>query len=142
PAVFVVKKDIQTALDQSSLAFRQLQLWQVQPEEINSLRVQRQNETEYRLARDGSNWKLSGPFDATVNANQVQTGLTNLAPLRGERFESHVPKELGAYGLDKPYLRLALSTEEKKEEKKKEPGNDKKTPAGGKEEPRERVPLI
>lgn len=140
PAVFVVKKEIHDTLDQSSLAFRPTQLWQLQAEEIGELRVQRDEEPEYRLIREGEGekaaWKVWGPFDAKVNSAQVRKMLTDLSQLRCERYESHTAKELEKYGLDKPHLKLTLvpAIKKDKDDKKKETEKEK--------EPAERILLI
>jgi hypothetical protein len=127
PAVFVVRKQIRDDLDQGALAFRPTQLWQVQPEEVVTLKVQRQEQPEYRLERAGTaekaTWKLSGPFSATISDEQVKKMIDPLAPLRCERYEAHTAtdKELEKYGLDKPYLRVALQTAKKGENDKQQP---------------------
>lgn len=130
PSVFVVKKDIHDVLDQSSLAFRPTQLWQLQAEEIGELRIQRSEEPEYRLTREGegekAGWKVSGPFDAKVSSTLVRKMLTDLGQLRCERYEANAAKELEKYGLDKPQLKLTVipivkKDDDKKKEKEKEP---------------------
>lgn len=140
--VFVVKKEIRDALDRSSLAYRPLQLWSVPQEEIASLKIQRQGDPEYRLTREGTNWRIGGPFDATLNMNVAQTLLGDLATLRCERYEAHATKEPDKYGLDKPYLQLTLvRTAKKPDDGTKKPEEPKKEDPK-KEDPKEHVLLI
>jgi hypothetical protein len=132
PAVFVVGKNIHDDLERSSLAYRPQQLWQVPPNDVAALGIHKQGEPEYRLVREpDKKWKIAGPFEAPVADKQVLPLLNNLATLRCERYESHAAKdkELETFGLDKPYLRLAVTEkakEEKKEDKKDEKKEDKK----------------
>jgi hypothetical protein len=130
PAVFVVKKEIRELLDQPSLAYRPLQIWQVPQDEIVELRIQKQGQ-EQRLRHEGAGWQVVDPFTAPAVAAEVQSMLTDLATLRVERFEANVAKELSVYGLDKPYARAAVAT--------KAPTKDGKS---GKEASKEHVVLI
>jgi hypothetical protein len=109
PSVFVVRKDVRDALDQGSLAYRPLPLWQVASDEVTSLRVQRAGEPEHRLTRRDGGWKVGGPFDAPALASLVEPLLTELAGPRAERFVAHAAKDLKPYGLDAPHLRLTLT---------------------------------
>jgi hypothetical protein len=142
PAVFVVKKELRDALEQNSLTYRPKQLWNLQTEEISELRLQKEGQNEH-LQRDGSNWRILEPFQAAALPNQVEKILKALSAPNCVRFETHVAKELKTYGLDKPYLRVAVTelsgrpksgADEKDSEKKDEP----KT----KEKPKEHVLLI
>ena len=114
PAVFVISKEVQTTLAKDSLAYRALELWQMQPEDVAEVRVQK-NGPEYRLDRAGENWKISGPFEAAAVADQVTLLVKELAGLKAERFTANTARDLREYGLDKPYLRVTLKPVAKKE---------------------------
>jgi hypothetical protein len=122
PAIFVLGKDTRETLDKDSLAYRPLEVWRVQPEDIAALRV-RKEEPEYRLERAGEAWKISGPFAASAAPDLVKPMIDELATLKVERYEAHTAKDLAKYGLDKPYLRVAVQSAAKKE------GTDKKESA-------------
>ncbi|HEV3257785.1 MAG TPA: DUF4340 domain-containing protein [Gemmataceae bacterium] len=110
PAVFVIKKDIYTTLQQDSLAYRPLELWKVQPEQIDEVRLQKAGQ-EALLKRQGKTWQILEPFHATAAAEAVKPMTTELAELRAERYVANVATEAGTYGLDKPYLRLVVQSE-------------------------------
>lgn len=112
PAVFVVKKELKDTLDQDSLVYRPLQLWQVLTADITALRVQKEGQPEYQLAKGDKDWKLSGPFAAAAAPAQVLPLTDALAGPRAERYVEHAAKDLAKYGLDKPYLRLTVSVKE------------------------------
>jgi hypothetical protein len=137
--VFTVKKEVHDALDRGSLTYRPVQLWDMKPEDLASLRVQKEG-PEYRLQRDGEKWHISGPFDAAAAAELVRPMTEELARPKCARFAAHFAKSLADYGLDKPYLRLVLTPaagkdegkDAKKDDKKKTKKEDKK-PAREKE---------
>jgi hypothetical protein len=116
PSVFVVKKEIRDALEKDSLSYRPSQLLQLSPEAISELRITKSG-PEYRLSRQGAEWKIQGPFEATVPTSQVKTITDELTNLRSERYAAHSAKDLAAYGLDKPYLRVVLREEAASEAK-------------------------
>src|SRR5262249_8290162 len=99
------------------------------PGDIKEVRVRKEGQ-EYRLKRDGLAWRIVEPFEAAAMANLVQPVITEMTNLRAERYEAHAAKELGTYGLDKPYLQLTVTTTVPKE------GED------AKEETKEHVLLI
>lgn len=147
PAVFVVKKDLRDALDQSSLTYRPKQLWNVKAEDIAELHLQKEGQNE-QLKRDGSDWRIVEPFQATALPNQVDKIVKALTAPSCVRYETHVAKELKTYGLDKPYLRVAVTSSElggrsksgAEAVDKNEP--EKKDESKGKEKPKEHVLLI
>jgi hypothetical protein len=117
-SVFVVTKEIRDSLDQPSLAFRPLRLWQVPATEIAEIRITKEGQEEYRLARQdkGEGWKVAAPFQADVQPGQVRLMADELSRLRCDRYEAHTVKDPATYGLDKPYLRVTVVP--KKEEGK------------------------
>jgi hypothetical protein len=145
PGVFVVKKELRDALDQDSLALRPLQLWQMADQDIREVKITlarsasenatttrraseetSKNGSEYRLKRDGDKWTLTGPFEAVAVPEMAKPIVDELSNLRCEKYVAHQAKDLAAYGLDKPYLRVALREVEKE---KPAAAKDKKEPA-------------
>lgn len=112
--VFVVSKTLHDDLDRESLAYRPLDLWRFESDQIAELRVKRGDE-EHRLKREGNAWKIVEPFEAPLPAEQVKTLVEDVARVRAERVAAHSAKDLKDYGLDKPTLVLTLKPEEKKE---------------------------
>jgi Domain of unknown function (DUF4340) len=110
PCVFAVRDAIKTTIDQPSLAYRPLQLWQVAPQTVTAIEVQR-GEEKSRLSRDGSKWKLSGPFDAPASVQAVIAMVGQLTAVRAERFEANTTADAAKYGLDKPVLRVTVFAE-------------------------------
>jgi len=116
PGVFVVKKDIHDALEHDSLTFRPLQLWPALADDITAVRIAKEGQDEYRLTRKEKEnaWQIAGPFEAAAVPATVQSMTQELAGPRGERCVAHSAKDkdLDKYGLDKPHLRLTVTTKE------------------------------
>ncbi|HJT76336.1 MAG TPA: DUF4340 domain-containing protein, partial [Gemmataceae bacterium] len=127
--VFAVKKDVRDLLDKDALAYLPLQLPRLQADEIAELRVARQGEDEYHLTHATAGWKVTAPFEAAVQPTMVQPMTDELANLHIQRYEALAAKDLAAYGLAKPHLRLTAVLKPQKD-------------AAVKERPRERVLLI
>jgi hypothetical protein len=126
PAIFVVKKETHDVLDKDSLAYRSLELWKIPEGDIAELRV-RKDDQEFSLKRDGASWQIGGPFTANAVSDMVRPIAEAAAELRGERFVAHTSNNLGAYGLDKPYLRVAVVPAGKKPAKEKEKEKEAKS---------------
>jgi hypothetical protein len=109
---FAIRKDMFDSLNQDSLAYLSLQLWQMIPEDVKELRI-RKTEPEYVLKQEAGAWKLGGPFEADITPDRVRPMTEEVATLRGERYVALVDKDLAKYGLDKPYLRVAVREAEK-----------------------------
>ena len=103
PQVFTVRTAVRDAIDQPSLAFRPLQIWQFPPSDVSTFEVTRSDET-YKLSKAGSLWRLSGPFDGNASPQSVQPLLGAAATLRAERDETHRADTLAKYGLARPQL--------------------------------------
>src|SRR5205823_9161243 len=107
PAVFALRDSVKAQIDQPSLAYRPMQLWQLGVGSVNAVEVQR-GEDKYRISREGTAWKVSGPFDAPAAAATVQPLLAQLTAPRVERYEAHQADDPAKYGFDKPELRLTV----------------------------------
>ncbi len=108
PEVFSLRDTMKTSLDQSSLAFRPLQLWQAAGITVQKMEIARGAES-YVLNRDGVMWKIAGPFAATAHFPVVQPMLDAASMPRAERFETHSSDDLAKYGLDQPAITLTAT---------------------------------
>ncbi len=108
PAVFAVAADLHKQLDRDSLAYLPLHLWQVFPEDVESVRVRKGKEGEYRLTRKAGGWQVEGPFTAAALPATVQKLTNELSAPKAESYKAHDPKDLKPYGLDSPALSVTL----------------------------------
>src|SRR5262249_53570500 len=107
PGVFSVRQAVHDTIDQPSLSYRPLQLWQVAGPSVSAIEVEPAGE-KYRLQRDSGFWKLTAPFEAQAFLGAVQPLLEAAAAPRAEKYESHNATDLAKYGLDQPSLRLTV----------------------------------
>jgi hypothetical protein len=114
PPVFVLAKEVHEALDRDSLAYGPAQLWQVPPDEVTAVRIRRDKD-EYRLVRNGSGWKVTGPFEAPALATTAQALVNDFAAPQAQSYKAHDAKDLAAFGLDKPHLAVTVTTNDGKE---------------------------
>ncbi len=106
--VFAITDDLHKQLARDSLSYRPQTLWQLIPEEIESLSVQKAGQKEYKLTRTDKEWKISGPFEANALAASVQKMTAELLSPRVESYTAHEAKDLAEYGLDKPALTVHI----------------------------------
>jgi hypothetical protein len=106
--VFAINAELHKQLVRDSLSYRPQKLWQMIPEEIESLSVRKAGQKEYVLTRSDTNWKISGPFEANAQGDAVQKMTTELAAPRVESYTAHEAKDLDKYGLDKPALSINI----------------------------------
>jgi hypothetical protein len=106
--VFAINDELHKQLTRDSLSYRPQTLWQLLPEEIESLRVAKAGHKEYVLTRSENNWKISGPFEANALGESVQKMTTDLLSPKVESYKVHEAKNLAEYGLDKPALTVRI----------------------------------
>lgn len=100
--VFAIGEDLHKQLVGDSLSYRPQTLWQMIPEEIEWLTVQKAGQKEYKLTRAEKEWKISGPFEANALSAGVQKMIAALVAPKVESYTAHEAKNLAEYGLDKP----------------------------------------
>jgi hypothetical protein len=68
----------------------------------------------YTLTQAGADWKLTGPFNATVGFGAIQGVLAGISTLKAEKYEAQSAADPAKYGFDKPALKLAVTYKEAK----------------------------
>ncbi len=106
--VFAIGDELYKELTRDSLAYLPQNLWQMLPEEIASLRIQKAGQPAYTLTRSGDAWNIAGPFAAKAQAETVQKTVAELSSSKIESYKALEAKNLAEYGLDKPELTLTL----------------------------------
>lgn len=112
-SVFTLPKATVDAVKAGAVGLLPLQLWSVPAEKVTAVEVKRGDGEAYKLAQDGTNWKLSGPFDAPVPYLSAQPLLAAVSNVKAEKYESLTP-DPAKHGFDKPVLRLTLTYKEPK----------------------------
>ena len=107
--VFSIPKALVDSLESGALALLAPQLWSVPTDKMRSLEITRgQPDEKYAIKFDNGQWKLSGPFDATVPKPTVEPLIAAVAELKADKFETLTVTDPAKYGFDKPSLRVVL----------------------------------
>ncbi len=88
-------------------------------------RIARNSATAVKIEHDGKtyelaktagspDWVMNSPAKAYAANDKVQGIINNLGNLRLDKYVDDAPASLASYQLEKPYLRIAVTTEEKK----------------------------
>jgi hypothetical protein len=113
--VFTINAELHERLASDSLSYRPQMLWQIQPEDVASLRIHKAGQTEYTLTHSGTIWKLSGPFETKALAESALKMAAELGTAKVENYKAHEAKSLAEYGLDKPALTVGVAAKDGKE---------------------------
>lgn len=110
-AVFGLPNTIVEQLTTGVVGLLPLKVWSALPEKITAVQVTRPGAPaeSFALTKEGTNWKLTGPFAAPVSflgAQPLLTGLGNLTALKYQALTAPNPAE---FGLDKPLLTLRVA---------------------------------
>ncbi len=109
PAVFAVSDETHRLVDRDALAFLPLQLWKVPVGDVASVSVHRAGRDEYTLTPAAGGYRLTGEFEAPALAAAGSALLSSAADPVFDSVTTAVPKDLAQYGLDKPFLRVAVT---------------------------------
>jgi hypothetical protein len=114
-AVFGLPAAETDALAAGALKLLPLRVWAVPLDKIAGVEITRFDAPgeSFALAKDGTNWKLSGPFAAPVAFLDAQPTTAALAVLPAIRYESLAAPDPAKYGFDKPLVKVKLSYTEK-----------------------------
>jgi len=115
-AVFALPVATTDALAAGALKLLPLQVWNVPLDKLTGVEITRFDAPaeSFALAKDGTNWKLTGPFTAPVAFLDAQPTVSALASLPATNYEAiSAPDDLAKYGFDKPFARVKLAYTEK-----------------------------
>jgi hypothetical protein len=114
-AVLAVPATITTRLTSGALALLPLKVWSVPVDQITAAEITRPGKPDqsFALAKDGTNWKLTGPFTAPVPFLNAQPMLTELGNLTAVKYESLTAADPAKFGLDKPAGKVKLTYSER-----------------------------
>jgi hypothetical protein len=114
-AVFGLPVADTDALATGALKLLPFQVWAVPLEKLTGLEITRFDApTEsFALIKDGTNWKLTGPFTAPVAFLDAQPMATALSVLFAAHYDALSAADPVKYGFDKPYAKVKLTYTEK-----------------------------
>lgn len=114
-AVFGLPTVTTDSLASGSLKLLPLQVWAVPLDRVTGVELTRFDvpADSFALAKDGTNWKLSGPFMAAVSFLDAQPVVAALCVLPATSYEALSAPDPAKYGFDKPFAKVKLAYTEK-----------------------------
>ena len=113
--ILVTSRDLSADLKKKPDEYRSKNLYRkLARKDAKHIRVTHEGKT-YDLTRSEDTWVVNEPVKAYANADKLTTLVNNFANLRVADFVEDAPASLASFGLDPPYLSLAVTTEEKKQ---------------------------
>jgi hypothetical protein len=112
-SVFAIPNSLVESLDRGAVALLPLELWSTTSDRVTAVEIRRGEDETYKLTQEGSDWKLTGPFEAPASFAEVQPLLTAVANVRAEKYDALTP-DPEKHGLDKPTLRVSTTYKESK----------------------------
>ena len=94
--------------DDLAAELRDRAVWTITPDETETIKII-PGEKPLELQRDGKNWIYATDRHVTIDADKVKTFLDDIKELKAQRFVSYTSADAGKFGLDKPWLTLALT---------------------------------
>ena len=97
-----------------SAEYRSRRLWTIEPEDVSRFKIM-PGKDEHVLRRDGETWRYTASSSFKVDAEKVKDFLKDVKELKALRFVRHAAptaKELKDFGLDEPWLTLALTVKQ------------------------------
>ncbi|MDY3563698.1 DUF4340 domain-containing protein [Gemmata sp. JC673] len=113
--VFALAVATRDALAAGPVGLLPLQVWLVPPDKVTAAEITRPDAPadSFALTKDGTNWKLTGPFAAPVPFLNAQPMLTGVGTLAATKYEALAAADPAKYGFDKPLLKVKLTYTEK-----------------------------
>src|SRR5207244_2284170 len=110
-AVFALPTSTTDSLAQGALKLLPLQVWTVPLDRVTAVEVTRFEAPgeSFALAKDGTNWKLTGPFTAPVQFLDAQPTVAMLCVLPATKYEALSAPDPAKYGFDKPFAKVKLT---------------------------------
>lgn len=85
----------------------EVESWNLQLREANNLRT--------RVSKNGNRWVLETPINTRADSIEVNTLLGKLLDLKSLRILQPTPADLSLYGLQDPFLRIAIESDQSRE---------------------------
>lgn len=138
--VFVAEEDFSTILNRDMTQFREKKLFRITTSKVVELEVTEQSEgetTTYQLKKLNDDWMFVAPFQAQAVNAKIQEVVNSMNRVRAAEWVEHTPGSLAEFGLDKPFLRIKVTTEDVVEKPKAEESPEEPAEAADADTPEE-----
>lgn len=109
--IYLVQGDLQADLKRSAQEYRSKQVASFNA--ADAVRLEAAGERQYTLAKADAKWVIESPIKARADAGAVAGVFRAASAVSAVKFVDDKPANLRPYGLDKPRLTLAITTETK-----------------------------
>lgn len=109
--VYLVGSDLNTELRKDPLEYRGKQVAQFA--QNDAIRLEVSGDRSYVLSNVGGKWTIESPLKARADRTKINSLLSAISNLNVQSFVEDSPKSLLPYGLEKPRLVVAVTTEKK-----------------------------
>ena len=107
--VLLLSSNLTPQFDKGLYDLRHKKLFAFKRDDVERIRIVRSEAPEIDLARKGDGWKIVKPIHARASETEINQILDKLANLKAVSFDDENPKDLSAYGLDKPVWRIEVA---------------------------------
>ncbi|MBA4063345.1 MAG: hypothetical protein C0501_06455 [Isosphaera sp.] len=111
-AVFGLPASAAEPLAAGAVGLLPLKVWATTPEKVTALQITRFGDAAkdgFTLTRDGTDWKLTGPFTAPVPFLSAQPTVTALGNLTAVRYQAMSSADPAEFGFDKPQAEVKIT---------------------------------
>ncbi|MDP2055809.1 MAG: DUF4340 domain-containing protein [Acidobacteriota bacterium] len=105
--VFLVSSFQETSFNRTPFDLRDKKILKFDREKADAVTLVREGRT-MTLARDGSDWKVSGPVPSRSDYSAIEGLITRLASANMSKLVDSEGTELAKYGLDKPVMTITV----------------------------------
>ncbi len=109
--IYLVASDLNAELRKDPSEYRGKQLTQFAQNE--AVRLEVSGEQNYTLSNVAGKWTMDSPLKGRADRSKVTSLLSTLSNLSVQKFVEDAPQNLRPYGLEKPRLLIAVTTEKR-----------------------------
>lgn len=131
--IYLCQRDFSYDFKKTVNDYRAKSLFKLSRKDVTHVRVEHAGQT-YELSKSGDDWMLSQPQRAYADADKVKALVNAVGNLRVAEYIEDAPASLDAFGLDKPFLSVSVTSEETRELPATQPSESESQPAEPKKE--------
>ncbi len=113
PTIYVVARDLRREIDRKVNDYRAKTLIRLSAANARRLAVEHEDRRFELVRNDSGDWVFEQPVKCYAREPKVRGLINALGSLRVKEYIDDAPASLAAYGLEKPYLSIDVTTEKK-----------------------------
>ncbi|MBN1344117.1 MAG: DUF4340 domain-containing protein [Phycisphaerae bacterium] len=125
PKAYIAEVDVREDLKKDAKKFRSKDLFDFDKSKAVQVEVTDSGKTYTIIKGEGDKWVIE-PIKAPADKAKIDSLISDIRYLRAEEFVEDAPKNLAAFGLDKPKTSIKVTIEDKIEKKDEKAGGEDK----------------